>query len=175
MMISEVIRERRNKLALKEAYMSLLTRIAMLAVLGYLILTQVFLLTRATGSEMFPAVKDGDLIICFKLQQHYAKNDVVSYRVNGVRKLGRYTAQGGDVVTIDADGTLRINGTVQAGEIMYPTYAKDGLAYPYTVPANHVFILGDYRTQATDSRDFGAIPLHDVEGKVITLLRRRGL
>lgn len=175
MMISEVIRERRNKLALKEAYMSLLTRIAMLAILGYLILTQVFLLTRATGSEMFPAVKDGDLIIGFRLQKNYGKNDVIIYKINGERKVGRYIAQGTDVVTMDDTGTVRVNGTVQSGEIMYPTHAKAGLTYPYTVPANHVFILGDYRTQATDSRDFGPIPQDNVEGKVITLLRRRGL
>ncbi|HAA37375.1 MAG TPA: signal peptidase I [Firmicutes bacterium] len=174
-MISEVIKKRRDKLVLKEGYVSLLLRIIVLAILGYLVFTQVFLLTRAAGNEMFPAVKDGDLIICFRLQKNYAKNDIVSYRVNGKRKLGRCIAQANDVVTIDAAGTLRINGTVQSGEIMYPTYAKAGLTYPYKVPADHVFILGDFRTQATDSRDFGAIPRDDVDGKVITLLRRRGL
>lgn len=58
---------------------------------------------------------------------------------------------------------------------MYPTYAKEGLEYPYRVPEGHVFVLGDYRTNATDSRDFGPIPMKQVEGKVITILRRRGL
>jgi len=38
-----------------------------------------------------------------------------------------------------------------------------------------VFILGDYRTQSEDSRDFGAVPLDDIAGKVITVLRRRSL
>ena len=38
-----------------------------------------------------------------------------------------------------------------------------------------MFLLGDYRTQTLDSRDFGAISMENVEGKVITLLRRRGL
>ena len=44
-----------------------------------------------------------------------------------------------------------------------------------TVPENHVFILGDYRTQTVDSRDFGPVPMECVAGKVITILRRRGL
>ena len=58
---------------------------------------------------------------------------------------------------------------------MYPTYAKDEVKYPYTVPEGMVFILGDYRTQAVDSRDFGAVEQKDVQAKVITILRRRSL
>ena len=173
--ISHVIKKRRNKLAIKEGYLSLLVRIIVLFILGYLIFTQVFILSRTKGNEMFPAVKDGDLIIGFRLQQYYEKNDVVSYRINGERKVGRFIARGNDIVTMDDTGTLRINGTIQSGEIMYPTYAKEGIEYPYEVPENHVFILGDYRTQTIDSRDFGSIPMDDVEGKVITILRRRGL
>ena len=89
--------------------------------------------------------------------------------------MGRVIAREGDVVNIDENGTLHVNGTVQGGEIMYPTYAKEGIEYPYKVPEDSIFILGDYRTQTEDSRDFEAIPIDDVEGKVITILRRRGL
>ena len=49
------------------------------------------------------------------------------------------------------------------------------LSYPYQVPENSVFVLGDYRTRSTDSRLYEAISLDQVEGKVITILRRRGL
>lgn len=173
--ISEIIKKRRNKLAIKEGYISLLIRIIFLAIIGYLLFTQVFLITQATGNGMFPAVKDGDLIIGFRLQRNYKKNDVVIYKAKGVLNTGRYIAQETDVLTMDDTGTLLVNGTVQSGEIIYPTYAKEGIEYPYKVPENHVFILGDYRTQTTDSRDFGPTLMDDVEGKVITILRRRGL
>ena len=68
-----------------------------------------------------------------------------------------------------------MNGTPQSGEILYPTYPKEGMEYPYRVPEGTVFVLGDYRTQTEDSRDFGPVSLDDVEGKVITILRRRGI
>lgn len=38
-----------------------------------------------------------------------------------------------------------------------------------------VFLLGDYRTQTKDSRDYGPIKMEDVKAKVITVLRRREL
>lgn len=174
-MISEVIKKRRNKVLIRDGYLSLLIRIIILTIIGYLFFTQVFLMSRAVGNEMFPAVKDGDLIIGFRLQQDYEKNDVIAYRANGIRKVGRYIAQEGDVVTMDDTGTLLVNGAVQSGDIMYPTYAREGIEYPFEVPQGHIFILGDYRTQTEDSRDFGSVSMDDVEGKVITILRRRGL
>ena len=174
-MISEIISKRRNKAVLVEGYISLLIRIILITIIGYLIFTQVFIVSRAVGNEMFPAVKDGDLVIGFRLQQYYEKNDVITYKIDGVSKVGRYIGQGNDVISMDDTGTLLVNGSVQSGDIMYPTYAREGMENPYRVSADHVFILGDYRTQAEDSRDFGAIEMEDIEGKVITILRRRGL
>ena len=156
---------------------SLAVRLAVFAALLWVLLTQVYLVTQASGSEMFPAVKDGDLAIVFRMQQEYAKNDVIAYRTDTGMKFGRIVARATDVVTIDDTGSLTVNGTTQTGEILYPTYPdEDGsLTYPYTVPENCVFVLGDYRTRATDSRLLGAVSLDQVEGKVITILRRRGL
>ena len=78
-----------------------------------------------------------------------------------------------DVIMLDDSGTLLVNGTDQSGDILYPTYAKEGISYPCTVPDDCLFILGDYRTQAEDSRDFGCIPQDNVKARVITILRRR--
>lgn len=171
----EIIKQRRNQALDRQGWASLLFRVLILCFAGWLLLTQVFLLTQASGNGMFPAVKDGDLVIGFRWQQEYAQNDVIVYTVDGQTHVGRIAARQTDVVTLTEDGALLVNGTAQSGEIMYPTYAKEGLSYPYTVPESHVFVLGDYRTQTEDSRDFGPIPMKDVEGKVITLLRRRGL
>lgn len=173
--ITDIINKRRHQLAIRKGYISLLWRIILLAIVGYLLFTQVFIITQVSGNAMFPAVKDGDLIIGFRLQQGYTKGDVVVYKVNGNQYIGRIAARETDFVAMDDSGTLLVNGTTQGGEILYPTYAKEGMEYPYRVPEGHTFILGDYRTQTQDSRDFGSISLNDVEGKVITIIRRRGL
>lgn len=150
-------------------------RVLLLLLVGWLLATQVFLFTQVKGNSMFPALKDGDLAIGFRLQQVYQKGDVVLYELDGQLRTGRVAARAGDFVTIQEDGTLLVNGTIQTGEILYPTYPKETLTYPYQVPEDSLFILGDYRTQSEDSRDFGPVPLENVKAKVITILRRRGL
>lgn len=172
---AEIITMRRSHVLDRQGYIRLLFRVLLLILAGWILLTQVFLVTQISGNAMFPAVKDGDLAIAFRIQQEYSKDDVVIYTVDGESHIGRVVARATDVVTLDDSGTLLVNGTAQSGEILYPTYAKEGLEYPYRVPEGQVFILGDYRTQSEDSRDFGPIPLENVQGKLITILRRRSL
>jgi signal peptidase I len=153
----------------------LLLRLAMIAVTLLLLFGKVFLLCQMKGTDMFPAVKDGDLMLAYRLQKDYRKNDVVIYEAEGVRRTGRVVAREGDRVLITGDGTLRVNGTVLRGEILYPTESRSGGEETYTVPRKSVFILGDYRTEARDSRDFGPVAVKQVKGKLITILRRRGI
>lgn len=172
---AEIIRKRKSRVLIRQGYVSLLFRVLFLVFSGWLLFTQVFFVTQVKGNEMFPAVKDGDLVIGFRLQQEYAKDDVIAYTVEDGFHIGRIAARGTDVVLLDESGTMLVNGTAQSGEIMYPTYAKEGVEYPLKVPESYMFLLGDYRTQAEDSRDFGPVSMKNVKGKVITILRRRGL
>lgn len=173
--LAEIISKRRYDLTIREGYINLIVKAIGIAVAAWFIFSQIFLLMQAGGNDMFPAIKDGDLVLAFRMQEEYAKDDVIVCSVNDALYVRRIIARESDVVTLDESGTLLVNGTAQSGEILYPTYAKEGIEYPYVVPEGHVFVLGDYRTQATDSRDFGPISMEDVKGKVITILRRREL
>ena len=171
----QVIQRRRRNLLTRRGYGALGLRLCVMALGLWLVFSQVFLLHRNQGLGMFPAMKDGDLVLVYRLQRDYAKGDVVLYRAGGQRNLGRIAAGGGDVVMMDDSGSLAVNGSPQNGEILYPTFAREDSLYPLRVQEGMVFVLGDYRTQTQDSRDFGPIPLDDIQGKVITLVRRRGL
>lgn len=173
--IAEVIKRRKADLAFQREYRSLFLKMIVIIAACWIVFTQIFLLMQVKGNGMFPSVKDGDLVLAFRLQQEYAKNDVVVFTTEGKTYVGRIVARENDVVTLDESGTLLVNGTVQSGEILYPSYAEGDLEYPYLVPEGHVFVMGDYRTQTTDSRNLGPIAMEDVKGKVITILRRRGL
>lgn len=172
---AEVIRKRRMAAEVRQGYISLLLRIALLGIVAVLLFAQVFWLGQASGNCMLPAVKDGDLVIAYRLQQTYAKDDVIVYRYNGETAVGRIVALENDIVNITAEGALIVNGATQSGEIYFPTYPGEEQTYPYIVSEDQVFVLGDYRTQSEDSRIYGAIDEADVIGKVITILRRQEL
>lgn len=172
---TEIARSRRMNILTARGYAGLLVKLCVIPLAVWILFSQVFLITQADGQGMFPAIEDGDLVLAYCLHSEYAKGDVIVYQVDGATYLGRIVAKETDVVMIDDSGTLVINGTTQGGEIMYPTYAKEPANYPLRVQEGSLYVLGDYRTQTQDSRDFGAIPLDDILGKVITIVRRRGV
>jgi len=155
--------------------------VVVVAVVFYLLLTYAFLITQCTGQAMFPAMKDGDLCIIFRQQtidllgENVEAGDVISYTVDGKRHFGRVVAIPGDSVQIDTRGSVTVNGVVEGEEILFPTYTRGDLVNITYVNEGTLYVLGDYRTNTKDSRDFGPIPMEDVEGKVISILRRRGL
>lgn len=173
--ISRIVARRRNRVLDRRGYVSFLLRLLFVILCIWILLSQVFFFSQMKGNGMFPAVKDGDLLIGFRLQDVYLKDDIILCKVDGERVVGRIVGRQGDLISLNESGQLSINGTAQTGEILYPSYPKEGIEYPYKVPEGHVFILGDFRTRTVDSRDFGAVPMENVEGKVISLLRRRGL
>lgn len=128
---------------------------------------------------MFPAMKDGDLVIATKLEL-ISSNDTVVYEQDDTKKIGRVVAFGGDTVSFSDSGELIVNGNVITEEVFYPTMQDDSsnITYPYTVPEDTMFILNDYRTGTSesfnDSRKYDAIDTKQVKGKIILLVRRRG-
>lgn len=170
-----VIRKRRADLNIKAGYKDLLKRVIVVTVAVWILLSFVFLVCQANGMSNFPSIKDGDLLIAYRLQKDYEKDDAVIFEKDGKKMAGRVVAFESDTVTITEKGLLYINGTRQQGEILYPTYSKTKGDLQLTVPEGKCFILCDYRTKCQDSRDFGAVNMSDVKGKVITVLRRRGI
>ena len=124
------------------------------------------------GNDMFPSLCDGDLALCFKVRE-LTKNDIVFYEADGETHCGRVVAKGGDRITIKTGGAITVNGTVQENEIISPTYPRGDSDYSAVVPDGTVFVLGDFRTEAKDSRDYGFIKVSDIDKKVIALLRHR--
>ncbi|MBO4473873.1 MAG: signal peptidase I [Clostridiales bacterium] len=126
------------------------------------------------GNSSYPMIKDGDLVITYKLGKAQAGEEI-AYRRDGKIKFGRIVAKAGDVVEI-SDSYLTVNGYGVLEDVVYPTTADGAvISFPYIVPEGSVFVLNDFRSDAGDSRTYGAIPLSDVEGEVILVLRRRGI
>ena len=148
----------------------------LIIVAGILIFTFVFGVHVQAGNNMFPAIKDGDLIIYYRLEQ-LIRTDAVVYKADGKHRAGRIVAGPGDVVSISEAGELSINGGVVLEEIFYATDLPEdaSVEYPFTVPDNSYFILNDFRSDTLDSRSFGSIDKANINGTSIFIVRRRGI
>ena len=166
---------RKKQKTTKQLVIGLLIKIAVIVLVVWGVFTFVLGITIHYGNNMHPMVRDGDLVITFRLQSPYI-NAAMMYNHNGKTTVGRVIALEGSVVDIAENGGITVNGNAPSEEVFYPTYPADGsdIKYPYTVPEGKVFILNDFREDTNDSRSFGAVDKGELQGALLLTMRRRG-
>lgn len=156
-----------------KALFGLIAKIVIVCAILWIALTYIFGIYRLSGNNMYPALKDGDFCVTYKLDDYYS-NDIVVYRVDDELRFGRVIARTGDTVDGDAEGLL-LNGSRITEEIFYTTNMVDiSVDLPVTLGENEFFVLNDYRDNMNDSRTYGIITNDMCEGKIIFIFRRRG-
>ena len=155
----------------------LLIKIAAIILAFVLLFTFLFGIIRYQDPSMDPSIKDGDLVIYYRYNKSgYLPQDAVALEVEGQEQVRRVIATAGDTVDITEDG-LVINGALQQEPDIYEITERyaGGVSFPLTVPEGQVFVLGDGRVNATDSRIYGCVRIEDTKGKVMMIIRRRGI
>lgn len=154
-----------------KALLPTIIKIVVAVVLLVITFTFIFGIYRIDDYNMYPALKDGDLCITYKLEDYY-KDDIVVYEIDGKKHIGRIVARVGDTVDSDSTGLI-VNGSYAVEEIFYETDMTDA-KLPCTLGEGEVYVLNDYRSDKKDSRIYGAISKENLKGKVIFVFRRRG-
>ena len=169
-------RERPRMPALLKDILLLLLKIAAIIAAFALAFTFLYGLHRNTDASMSPAVSDGDLALFYRLDKTYAPGDALLLEYRGQRQVRRVIATAGDTVDVTEDG-LVVNGALQQESEIYQRTQRytDGVTFPLAVGEGQVFVLGDARENAADSRIYGAVDATDTLGKVIAILRRRNI
>ena len=122
----------------------------------------------------YPTIRDGEFCLTYRLAE-LKQGTMIVYRHNGEVKFGRVIAFGSDKVSIFND-FISVNDYGISENAVYPTSPEgSAISYPYQVPENCVFVLNDFRSDLSDSRTYGGIPLEDVEGAVVFTMRMRGI
>lgn len=144
---------------------SVLVVVAAVAVL----ITTLFLpILQISGDSMSPTLEHDEIVVLFKTDDfHYG--DLIAFYYQGKILLKRVIAMPDDVVLIDSEGNVYVNE--QLVEEPYVTEKSLGdcdLEFPYTVPGDGFFVMGDRRTNSVDSRNsvIGAVTRDDIIGKV---------
>ena len=152
------------------------TKIAAIVGIALLTFSFVYGLHYNVDPGMHPAVKDGDLAMYYRWDKNYRADDLVLLTFQGQKQVRRVIATAGDAVDISEEGLL-VNGALQQEPGIYQKTQcyVEGIVFPLTLGENEVFVLGDAREGATDSRIYGPVNIKDTQGTVITILRRRNL
>lgn len=145
----------------------------LLCIVFRVLFTHVFSLYIVHGNSMYPALRDGDLCITYRLEP-YTNSEVIAFRTGGAVRFARIAAGQNDTVEITQDEILLINGYQPAEEIFFPTLNPSEESYQFTVPDGEWYLLNDCRTDLSDSRTYGSMPEESFCGKLIFLIRRRG-
>lgn len=140
------------------------------------VFTFVYGIHRVVGPHMSPMVNDGDLVMFFRLNRDYDIGDLVLLRFEGHTQVRRVVAQAGDTVNITEQGLVVNNALIHEPMIFQQTWRLEtAVSFPLTVGEGQIFVLGDARETAIDSRAYGPIHISDTLGSVITVIRRRGM
>lgn len=131
----------------------------------------VFSVTTVVGESMQPNLLEGDKLFLTKGYRSPAHGDIVVFKAHDQMNrpedlVKRVVAIGGDTVEVRGD-TAWVNDTQEPDYGVIRSDAATVRIAPQVIPDGYVFVMGDNRPIALDSRDIGPIPLGAVIGKAV--------
>ena len=117
---------------------------------------------------MEPTLVNGDIILLTK-SVNFDRGQLCGFSWNNKLLIKRVIGIPGDWIEIDTDGTVYLNG-----EKLDEPYAQQlavgecDLEFPFQVPQEAYFVLGDMRESSIDSRNtlIGCVEKDQIVGKV---------
>ncbi len=164
----ELKREKRIK-NYGRALRSTLFTLIVVAAAAILVVVLFLPVIRISGPSMSPTLSNGDILMAANIKKYQA-GDIVAFYYNNNLMVKRVVAVGDDVVDINKDGYVFINGTPLREDYLDSVdLGKCDLDFPYTVPTGSYFVMGDNRYTSVDSRasSFGCIDNNLVAGKIV--------
>ena len=167
------LKREKSKNQVKKTFRVTIFTIIVVAAAAVLVATLWMPVLRIYGTSMTPTLDEGDIVISIK-NTKYTTGQLISFYYGNKLLVKRIIAGPGDWVNMDEDGNVYVNDMKNPLDEPYisdenKAYGEVTIEFPYQVPEERYFVLGDHRETSADSRNvtIGCISEEQIVGRII--------
>ncbi len=167
--LQKELKRERYKHRFRRLLRSTVNALIVVAAVAALIATLILPVLQIAGTSMEPSLNDGDIVLLVK-SKNMETGDLCAFYYSNKILIKRVIAVPGDYIWIESDGTVVLNGEVlEEPYITAKALGECDVEFPYQVPENQYFVMGDHRETSIDSRSsvIGCIAEDQMIGKII--------
>ena len=164
----ELQRERHRR-SYRSTLLSTVSALVIVAAIAVLVSMLALPVLQVVGESMTPSIYEGEIVVAPK-GTAFQKGDVIAFYYNNKILVKRVIANAGEWVNIDADGNVFINDVpLDEPYVSEKAFGDCNITLPYQVPDGKIFVMGDHRATASDSRNtaVGCVAQEQVVGRVV--------
>ena len=166
------IESERKRYRWKKAYLKALrgtiSVLTYMAAVAALIATLLLPVMQIEGTSMEPTLVNGDIVLLTKTTA-LERGDICGFSWNNKILVKRVIGIPGDWIEIDTDGTVYLNGEqLDEPYAQQIAFGECDLEFPFQVPQEQYFVLGDMRESSIDSRNtlVGCVESEQIIGRI---------
>lgn len=168
-LLQKELKRERYKRRFRRLLRSTTNALIVVAAIAALIATLILPVLQIAGTSMEPSLNDGDIVLLVKTDR-LETGDLCAFYYSNKILIKRIIGIPGDYLWINPDGTVYLNGVeLQEPYVSEKALGECDVEFPYQVPENNYFMMGDHRETSIDSRSsvIGGIAEDQIIGKIL--------